>query len=252
MELFFREAGAGYPIIILHGLFGSSDNWLTVTKKVAERYKVVLPDQRNHGQSGHSEEFTYESMAADLKSFIEQQRIEQPVVMGHSMGGKVAMKFALTYPDMPKKLIVVDIAPRYYPIHHGKILEGLNAINLDNLRNRKDAEIALGQYEPRKPVVQFLLKNLYRNEHGGFSWRINLPIITQKIENVGEKIEASDAVNLPTLFVGGAQSDYITDDDHEEIRHLFPQAQIKAIPDAGHWVHAEQPNRFLKAIFDFI
>ncbi|MEM1135298.1 MAG: alpha/beta fold hydrolase [Bacteroidota bacterium] len=252
MNLFYREAGQGTPLIILHGLFGSSDNWLSIAKTIAEHYKVYILDQRNHGQSHHTEIFDYEAMAEDLFAFIEKHDIEQPVILGHSMGGKAAMKFALKYPDRLRKLIVVDIAPKAYPVHHQKILAGLHSINLKEVRSRKDADEVLALHEPIKEVRQFLLKNLYRDSSGNFNWRINLPVISENIEHVGELIESSVPFTKPTLFVRGEHSTYIVENDFDAIKKLFPRAQIKTVYNAGHWIHAEQPAVFTKLLYEFI
>ncbi|MDW7690617.1 alpha/beta fold hydrolase [Flammeovirgaceae bacterium SG7u.111] len=252
MKLFYRQSGQGLPVIILHGLFGSSDNWMSIGKKLSENYKVFLVDQRNHGQSENTPEFNYEIMAEDLRDFIEEHKIIQPIVVGHSMGGKVAMKFATKYPEMLRKLVVVDIAPRAYPVHHQKILEGLNSINLSSLKSRTDADMALAQHEPIQPVRQFLLKNLYRNSSGAFDWRINLPVITEKIEAVGELIQSDAPVDVPTLFMGGTNSAYIVESDHTDIKAIFPKAEIRMISNAGHWIHAEQPVKFIEVLNRFI
>ena len=252
MQLFYRETGQGLPLIILHGLFGSSDNWASVAKRIGEYYKVYTVDQRNHGQSPKSEEFTYAAMAEDLKTFIEENDIKDPVVLGHSMGGKTAMTFALKYPELLRKLIVVDIAPKAYPLHHETILEGLNSVKLNQVRSRKDADVALSNYISELGIRQFLLKNLYRNEEGSFDWRINLPVITEKIANVGEEMQADESFNKPTLFIRGEASNYVLDEDQENIKALFTRAQVKTIRNAGHWVHAEQPEPFVKMLLEFI
>ncbi len=252
MQLFYRETGQGLPLIILHGLFGSSDNWASVAKRIGEYYKVYTVDQRNHGQSPKSEEFTYAAMAEDLKTFIEENDIKDPVVLGHSMGGKTAMTFALKYPELLRKLIVVDIAPKAYPLHHETILEGLNSVKLNQVRSRKDADVALSNYISELGIRQFLLKNLYRNEEGSFDWRINLPVITEKIANVGEEMQTDESFNKPTLFIRGEASNYVLDEDQENIKALFTRAQVKTIRNAGHWVHAEQPEPFVKMLLEFI
>jgi len=252
MQLFYRETGQGLPLIILHGLFGSSDNWASVAKRIGEYYKVYTVDQRNHGQSPKSEEFTYTAMAEDLKTFIEENDIKDPVVLGHSMGGKTAMTFALKYPELLRKLIVVDIAPKAYPLHHETILEGLNSVKLNQVRSRKDADVALSNYISELGIRQFLLKNLYRNEEGSFDWRINLPVITEKIANVGEEMQTDESFNKPTLFIRGEASNYVLDEDQENIKALFTRAQVKTIRNAGHWVHAEQPEPFVKMLLEFI
>jgi len=252
MTLFHREAGQGLPLIILHGLFGSSDNWASIAKHIGDYYKVYTVDQRNHGQSPHSDTFDYPSMAEDLYQFISDNNIENPVILGHSMGGKTAMTFALKYPELLRKLIVVDIAPRAYPPHHQDIIKGLNSININQVRNRKDADMMLSKYISEVGVKQFLLKNLYRDANGSFDWRINIPVISSKIENVGSQITAENPFSKPTLFIRGEASKYIQDNDAERIKQLFSRAQIKTIHNAGHWVHAEQPTAFVKMLLEFI
>lgn len=251
MDLFYRELGKGTPIIILHGVFGSSDNWLTPAKLLADSYKLYLVDQRNHGQSPKNDEFTYTTMANDLRHFIEERNIFKPIIVGHSMGGKVAMTFASLNPEKLGKLIVVDIAPKYYPPHHEKILEGLNAINLKSIKSRQEADEILASYESELGVRQFLLKNLYRNPNNEFEWRINLPIITQKIDNVGEALSEGVRIDVPTLFIRGGKSPYISGNDEEHIRDIFSRVEIKTIEGAGHWVQAEKPHEFVSTVRAF-
>jgi len=252
MKLFFRETGQGLPLIILHGLFGTADNWASIAKNLGSYYKVYTLDQRNHGQSEHSDVFDYPTMADDLKAFIEENNIKNPAIIGHSMGGKTAMAFALKYPELLRKLVVADIAPRFYAPHHQSILAGLNAVNLAQVRNRKDADLALSNHISELGIRQFLLKNLYRNTEGGFSWRINLPVLTEKIENVGAAIEADSPFAKPTLFIRGESSNYITNQDQTNIKTLFSNVQIKTIKNAGHWLHAEQPDSFIKMLLEFV
>jgi pimeloyl-ACP methyl ester carboxylesterase len=252
MKLHFQEFGKGKPIIILHGLFGSSDNWVTVGRKLAESYKVYLLDQRNHGDSPHAESHNYEAMSADLKQFIEEHKIENPHIIGHSMGGKTAMYFAVKNPDMYDKLVVVDIGPKAYPVHHDTILEGLNSIKLSELKSRNDADKALEEYISDKGVRQFLLKNLTRGEDKNFVWKINLTVLGKNIEAVGKGLEERLATEKDTLFIGGKNSDYIRSEDHITIVNFFPNAKIEMIEGAGHWIHAEKPEAFLDVLMDFL
>jgi esterase len=252
MKLFCRELGKGKPIVVLHGVFGSSDNWLTPAKFLASNYKLYLLDQRNHGQSPQSDEFNNQVMANDLKEFIDEHQIKDPVVMGHSMGGKVAMTFAAEYQQMISKLIIVDIAPKYYPPHHKKILEGLNSIDRENLKSRQEADVQLAKYEDNIGVRQFLLKNLYRNDKGEFSWRINLPVITEKIDNVGEALDENIKIEIPTLFIRGSESNYIQEKDEGMINKRFSDVRIETIEGAGHWVHAEKTEEFVEVVKEFI
>ncbi|MES2733427.1 MAG: alpha/beta fold hydrolase [Bacteroidota bacterium] len=252
MQLHYHKIGEGEPIIILHGLFGSADNWLTVSRMLAESYQVYLPDQRNHGRSPWSEAFTYDAMSADLMEFIETHQIQQPTIIGHSMGGKAAMRFAVRYPDAFRKLVVVDMAPKYYSPHHQQILAGLHSLNLASLQSRQQADDQLAQHIPELGVRQFLLKNLYRNEQQLFAWRINLSVIAREIENVGEALVYTKPVEQPTLFLRGGLSGYVKDEDIKLMRQIFPQSSLETIPDAGHWLQAEKPKEFLKKVTAFI
>lgn len=252
MKLNYREIGQGQPLLILHGLFGSSDNWLSVAKELANEYKVYLPDLRNHGDSPHSDEFTYAAMAQDLLEFVQEHEIKEPVVIGHSMGGKTAMQFAVSQPRLLSKLVVVDIAPRHYPPHHQEILAGFHSIDVRNIKSRKEADEALQQHIKELGVRQFLLKNLERSPEGGYEWKINLPVIAEKIENVGEALDAESSFDKPTLFVKGSRSAYIQEQDEELIYKIFPNATIQTIKGAGHWLHAEKPAAFVNLLKAFL
>lgn len=254
MQLYHKKLGEGQPIVILHGLFGSSDNWLSIGKKLAEEYQVFLVDQRNHGRSPWNEEWNYDVMSDDLHEFILSEQIEKPIIIGHSMGGKTAMNYAVRYPDNLEKLVVVDISPRSYPIHHDYILKALLSIDLEELKGRKDADIALESFIADTPTRQFLLKNLYRDDKKKFAWRINLNLINDKIAEVGEalSVDFSGVLKVPTLFIKGEKSNYIQAKDEQLIQSFFPQATIDSIPNAGHWVHAEASQAFLEAILSFL
>jgi esterase len=253
MNLYYRELGEGNPpIVILHGVFGSSDNWLTVSKGLAETHKLYLLDARNHGQSPHSEDFNYDVMADDLFEFIQQHKLEKPIIVGHSMGGKTVMKFALKYPDAFSKMVVVDISPRYYKPHHQSILAGLGAIHLAKLQSRQEADEILKAFETEIGVRQFLLKNLYRNEQNGFSWRMNFDVLKNKIENIGEALNANVKITKPVLFVRGSNSKYIQEKDIELINTIFTDVRIVTVEGSGHWVQAEKPKEFLEEIKKFL
>jgi esterase len=251
MQLFFRVQGEGFPIIILHGLFGSSDNWLTVTKKLTENYKVYLVDQRNHGRSPHDDEFTYSAMADDLNDFYEQNGIKEAFLIGHSMGGKVAMHFAVNHDEKVRRLIVADIGPKFYPRHHDTIIQGLKSIDLEKTPTRAAADNTLSQFVPELEVRQFLLKNLAR-ENDKFFWRVNLPIIEKEIENIGEALSPDHEFSKPTLFIRGGKSRYILDEDLSLIKDIFPNSELKTIEKAGHWVQAEAPMEFLSLVEEFL
>ncbi|WP_416867968.1 MAG: alpha/beta fold hydrolase [Imperialibacter sp.] len=249
-KLFFRKLGQGKPLIILHGLFGASDNWLTIGKSLSEHFEVYLVDQRNHGQSFHDPEHNFDVMAEDLANFIKDNNITQPIVLGHSMGGKVAMNYALSHPGELEKLIVVDISPRGYKVHHDQILEGLKSIDLSSLDSRKEADDQLAKYVPNVGERQFLLKSLSRTGDG-FEWKINVAAIDNNIGLIVGEIDG-EPNPVPTLFIDGENSNYIRDIDLPIIKKLFPDSQVVTIKNAGHWVHAEQPEAFLETLMAFL
>lgn len=251
MKLFYRQSGAGKPLIILHGLFGSSDNWFSLAKVFAEKYTVYLVDQRNHGQSPQSDDFNYKLLADDLYSFIKEHKLDKPDIIGHSMGGKTAMNFAVKYPDQLGKLIIVDIVPKAYPVHHDHILDGLHDIDIDALTSRSEADTLLSKQVPEPAVRQFLLKNLYRTSEGKFQWRINLKAIDNHIVEIGDGMQYTGTFEGPTLFINGARSTYFKSGDESLIISLFPSAKIITL-NTGHWVQAENPEEFAQAVFSFL
>ena len=251
MQLFYRPSGQGDPLIILHGLFGSSDNWYSLAKVFAERFQVFLVDQRNHGQSPHSSEFDYKLLTEDILEFIREHGIKKPVIMGHSMGGKAAMNFAVRYPEQLSNLIVVDIVPKAYPVHHDAILDGLKAIPLDSLASRNDADKILSDYVPEPDVRQFLLKNLTRKSGGGFEWKINLAAIDRNIEAMGEGMKYSGKYDGPSLFIKGKKSKYYAEGDEMLIQNIFPKAEFATL-DTGHWVQAEKPDEFASLVINYL
>jgi len=250
-KLAFKEYGDGKPLIILHGLFGSSDNWVTMGKRLSESRHVYLPDLRNHGASLHTDEFSYEAMADDLLEFIEDRNIENPDIAGHSMGGKVAMRFALDHPGLFSKLVVIDIAPKAYSSRHDNLLDCMTSLDLTRVKTRQDADELLKESVPKMAERQFLLKNLKRNAHG-YEWKINLQAIGANMDRMTEEIESGQKVEKTTLFIRGGNSDYILPEDYPAIRALFPRAEIVEIAGAGHWVHAEQPEDFYRALVEFL
>ena len=251
MNLFFRESGQGRPMVILHGLFGSSDNWFTLAKTFSQQFKVYLVDQRNHGQSPHSEEFNYKLLAEDLEDFIISNTIVEPIIIGHSMGGKAAMNLAVKRPDLINELIVVDIVPKPYPIHHDHILDGLNAIHLEKPSSRTDADQILSEFVKETDVRQFLLKNLSRKSTGGFEWKINLKAIGNHIEELGEGMQYKGKFEKPALFIKGARSNYYSNGDEQLITTIFSKAEFTTL-DAAHWVQAEKPVEFADAVLHFL
>ena len=255
MELAFRKYGeSGQPLLILHGLFGQSDNWSTLARKFSEiNYVVYTIDQRNHGLSPHSEEWNYTAMAADLKEFIERHNLKKPIVLGHSMGGKTAMFFALEYNGILDKLIVSDIAPRKYEPHHEDVLKALNAVDFSKISTRKEAETILTQYINDFGTRQFLLKNIYweDSESKCMNWRFNLKVISRDYEKIGVIVPLKTS-EVKSLFIRGGYSNYISEDDFSDIRVRFPNAEFITIAEAGHWIHAEKPKEFFDAVMEFI
>ncbi|MEZ4938927.1 MAG: alpha/beta fold hydrolase [Crocinitomicaceae bacterium] len=250
-ELFFRKLGEGKPMVVLHGLFGSSDNWQTVAKKIANHYEVFLVDQRNHGKSFKSEDFSYDLMIEDLRYFIQQEKIDDFILLGHSMGGKTAMGYAQKYPEGLEKLIVADIAPVKYPVHHDVILTALNEAYSTRLESRQQAEDIITKYIAHPAIQQFLLKNLYWEEKGKLGWRINIPVLTREIVPISEWGGQITGIDIPTLFIRGGMSDYITADIIPIIEEKFTDVRIETLEKSGHWVHAEQPDEFYNAVMQF-
>ncbi len=250
MLLHHKILGEGQPLVILHGLFGSLDNWLTHAKKLSEYYQIILVDQRNHGHSDWSEEFDYNLLAEDLKELLEHLGLTKILLMGHSMGGKTVIEFTQKYQEFVYKLIVVDIGIKQYPMHHQQILQGLNAIDLSVVNTRGEAEKILTQYIDSIGVRQFLLKNLYWKDKGQLAWRMNIPVLEKQMPNILSKL-SDEAVFTPTLFIRGALSNYILDEDSEEIEEVFNDVRIETIDNAGHWVHAEQPEKFIETVLEF-
>jgi len=252
MVLNHREMGSGPALVILHGLFGSLDNWITLGRQFAESQTVYLVDQRNHGRSPHASPMDYGTMAEDLRSFFDQHGIRQASVLGHSMGGKTAMRFALDHPELTESLVVADIAPKLYPPGHDAIFDALQQVELSSIQNRSDAEDQLERLIPEPDVRQFLLKNLSRDLQGGYRWRMNLPVIREAYPGILGFTGADFSYDGPTLFVRGGRSRYIEDSDWAAIVALFPQASLRTIPGAGHWLHADQPRAFFETVHAFL
>ncbi len=245
--------GEGKPLCILHGFLGMSDNWKTLASSYAEKgFQVHLIDQRNHGKSFHSEAFNYEVLANDLNNYLSHHDIDSTALIGHSMGGKTAMQFACTFPEKTNKLLIADIAPKYYPPHHHQIITGLNALNLNEITSRSDADAALKKHINDFGVRQFLLKNLYWNADKKLAFRFNLAVLSEKMEEIGENINSTDTFEGPVLFLKGNKSEYITELDFENIKKHFPNAKLDTIDNAGHWLHAENPAQFLKKSLAFL
>ncbi len=257
MKLFFRKYGEGKPLIILHGLYGSSDNWVTVGKELCKKFTVYLIDQRNHGQSGHDIVHNYDAMAEDLHEFFLQEHIEKAYIMGHSMGGKVAMFFSLYNPDFVEKLIVVDISPMAYSFEkiaseHQRIINALMDVKLYQAKSLQDIDKMLQPAILEVRLRSFLLKNIKKNLSGIFFWKINLSVLNNELLSVFEGLNQNSVINIPTLFIKGELSSYLKEKDIEIINMMFPQSTIKIIKNAGHWVHAEQPIEFNEIVAHFL
>lgn len=245
--------GEGQPLLILHGFLGMSDNWKTLGNKYAEEdLQVHLIDQRNHGKSFHSTEFNYDVLANDIKQYIAEHNLQNCIVLGHSMGGKTAMQLVCSYPELVNKLLIADIAPKFYPPHHHEIINGLKALDLNTISSRTEASNELAKHISNAGVRQFLLKNLYWVEKGKLGFRFNLDVLAERMEQIGENIDASATYNKPTLFLRGDKSEYISPLDTDVIKTHFPNADIQTITNAGHWLHAENPKEFLEKSLTFI
>lgn len=252
MELQAKIQGQGPAVIILHGLLGTMDNWQTIANSISETHTVCLLDLRNHGRSPHAEKMNYHLMAEDVASFMSENWINSAVVIGHSMGGKVAMQLAMDNPDLVEKLIVVDIAPREYKPGHLEIFKALSSIDLKKLKDRREAEKLLSESIDDISTVQFLLKNLSREKDGSFSWKMNLPAIEANYKSIIASIESIEQFEKPTLFIKGSRSNHIVEGDTELINKLFPNSKIVTIEGAGHWVHADKPKELLEIVYKFI
>jgi pimeloyl-ACP methyl ester carboxylesterase len=252
MKLHFKKFGIGPPLIILHGVFGSSDNWKTLANQLKNTFEVYLVDQRNHGLSPHSDEFNYQVMAYDLKELLYDEKIEKCILLGHSMGGKTAMNFATQFPEKIIKLIIVDIAPKKYPPHHQNILNGIRSLILTGLNTRKEADDLLSKTIKEPRIRQFILKNLSRNPKSLFYWKINWKAIEDNMEAIGAPLLSHTTVAGEVLFIRGAKSDYILNKDESLLNKHFPKFNLITIQKAGHWVHAEQPKALLNAINKFL
>ena len=251
MQLNFKKVGEGEPLVILHGLFGSLDNWMTLAKKLSIHFEVFIVDARNHGQSPHSDDFNYDAMADDVYEFLLQNDIVDPIILGHSMGGKTAMQFAMNYPNKLEKLIVVDIAPKAYPVHHTTIIEGMLSLNFALINTRKKADEQLSKFIEDISTRQFLLKNLYWADKDKLAWRFNLNIINRKIEIIGHGLDNISFFEKPTLFIRGKKSNYITPKDYDPIKNIFINSTITSL-ESGHWVHAEKPTELLQILENFL
>ena len=253
MQLNHKSYGEGFPLVILHGLFGNLDNWSTIARRWAEHYRVILVDLRNHGRSPHADEMTYPLMAEDLAAFLEGLGVDRCHLLGHSMGGKVAMQTALSYPTLVEKLVVVDMAPRQYGRGHDDVFAALHALDPASLQDRREAEAQMKPHMEDAGVRMFLLKNLARDTEEGFRWRMNLEVLDRDYENLIAPVGTlGQEFPRPALFVRGGKSGYVKDEDIDGITYLFPDATVETIAGAGHWVHAEAPEELYRVVVKFL
>lgn len=267
MDLFFQKSGSGGPIIILHGLYGSSDNWVTFARQLAERNTVYLVDQRNHGRSPHHPEHSYEQMSEDLLAFFTNKQLEKAVILGHSMGGKTAMLFTAKYPEKVKGLMVIDISPAGYAslnefslqaIVHLNIVNAMLSVDLAQYSSRTEIENELAKTITDASIRQFIMKNIHRNPDHSFNWKLNLQALSKALPEIMDSIhlekvlDQKEPIHIPTLFIRGGRSNYLLPEHYAEIKTYFPEAQIETIPNAGHWVHAEQPVLFEQTVTHFL
>lgn len=239
-------------LLILHGLFGQSDNFATLAKQFSELYTVHAIDLRNHGRSFHSENMSFEAMSGDILNYLDHHQIEDCYLLGHSLGGRSVIEFAFKHPERIEKLIVADMAPKAYPPHHQGIIKALNSVDFDKVAKRSDVEEVLKQYIPDTGTRQFLLKNVYHAENGKYAFRFNLKTLTDTYNELVGNNFSDEVFDKPTLFLRGAKSDYVLDSDFGLIKKHFPHAEIQTISNSGHWVHAENPKEFFEKVVAFL
>ena len=252
MNLHFEVVGEGRPVVILHGLLGSADNWRSMSRRLGAHYQVFAVDLRNHGRSPHSNILDYDVMVADVREFMERQELRRIILLGHSMGGKVAMQFAVQYSEQVDRLIVVDIAPRAYEPSQRYLLKAMRSLDLSRYKSFADVDAALAPEVSSESLRQFLIKNLARDENGRLRWKMHLEAIDRNYDKLLRGLGAERSFNKPTLFIRGGRSNYIEDDDAPLIRQMFPQAEITTLPEAGHWVHVDAPEEFFQTVVNFL
>lgn len=252
-QLNYKIMGQGYPVIILHGLFGMLDNWQFIAKKLADTgFMAILVDQRDHGRSPHTEDFNYHLLAQDIYRLINDLHLNRPILIGHSMGGKTCLQFVSDYESIISKLVVVDIGIKRYEGDHQHVFNALFDVNLKEVTSRGEVEKILSKHLNDTGTIQFLMKNLSRDKEGGFEWKMNLPLLFKKYQNILSNVQFSHRVMTTTLFIKGDKSDYILHEDWPEILDVLPNSQLRTISEAGHWVHADQPLELFDIIIDFI
>ncbi len=251
IKLNYKKIGHGPPLLILHGLFGSLDNWQTIANSLQEKMTVYLLDLRNHGKSPHSDEMSYSSMAGDILYFINELQLSSCFLSGHSMGGKVVLQCLNFFPDRIVKAMVVDITARRYEPSHLEIFKALKSLNLLNIHKRSEAEEKLVFLIPEFSTRQFILKNLERNQDGTFKWKFNLDALEKNYSEICDLIPLNQLINVPTAFIKGENSNYIQEDDLQNIGKYFTKANFYTIKNAGHWVHADNPIETIQLMSDF-
>lgn len=244
--------GKGKPLFILHGLFGMSDNWMTLGRKFAEHFEVHLLDLRNHGRSFHDEEMNYETMVEDVLYYCNYHKINTFDIIGHSMGGKVAMFLVVKYPEKIEHLIIADIAPKTYPNQHQFIFDALFRVDFQKVKTRNEVAEKLKQTIQNQGIIQFLLKNVYHREKDQLAWRFYPESLYKNYHLLNENLPIYSQFEGKTLFLKGEHSDYILPSDEWIIKAHFPKAEIKTISNSGHWVHADNPNEFWEVTIDFL
>ncbi len=248
----YGEDKPGKPLLVFHGLFGMLDNWGSFGKEMGEYFPVHLLDLRNHGKSFHSEEMSHDDLAHDIAHYMEFHGIEKANLLGHSLGGKAVMQFAVKYPLKVEKLIVVDISPKAYPPHHQGIIKALESVDFDTVKSRSDVEEVLAQYIHEKGVIQFLTKNLYWTDDKKLNWRFNLKTLAEKYNEFVANAIKFGVFTGETLFIAGANSNYILPQDEFLIKQQFPNSKIIKIANAAHWVQADNPADFNEAVKAFL
>ena len=265
MKLFVQKLGQGEPLVILHGLFGSSDNWMTLARSLQDKYTLYLIDQRNHGQSPHHKTHTYESMAMDLQEFVSKENLNTFHLLGHSMGGKTAMVYSSIFPQNLSALVIADITPlgysrlnEYSPhiISHLNIIQAMLSVDLVHASSRTAIEEQIKNLIPNPSVRLFILKNIHRRSDNTFEWKLNIPAIHEALPAmmgpVLEDKKMYPITGFPVLFLKGEKSDYINSENIPSIFSHYPNAKLVIIPEAGHWLHADQPVLFKNALLDFL
>jgi len=247
----YTQQGSGPHILLIHGLFGSLDNLNMVAKPLREHYTVTSVDVRNHGDSFHENSMSYDELAQDIVNVMDHLSIESTHILGHSMGGKIAMWLAINHPKRVNKLIVADIAPVEYPPHHNQIINGLQSIDLTTISNRKEADTQLAQYVEEVGVRQFLLRNL-KTTNNQISFKCSVDNIKNCYKQIMIGFDTNKAFSGETLFIKGGKSDYILPEHRNTIVKLFPQSKARIIQDAGHWLHAEKSVVFNRIVTNFL